>query len=104
MMISNNNRSMIYLFTLVAISIGIQLILPFPFGLIVAIVLFIGIPLYLQRQYMNKMGGQGSRMFDMFNQQPTDKVTVKYVCLVCNMKHKGGECPRCGSKLSRTEF
>ena len=29
---------------------------------------------------------------------------VKYVCLVCNNKHKGGTCPRCGSKMQRADF
>ena len=29
---------------------------------------------------------------------------VKYVCLVCNHKYKGGSCPRCGSKMKRADF
>ena len=29
---------------------------------------------------------------------------VRYVCLVCNHKHKGGSCPRCGSKMQRADF
>ena len=30
--------------------------------------------------------------------------SVRYVCLVCNNKHKGGTCPRCGSKMQRADF
>ena len=29
---------------------------------------------------------------------------VRYVCLVCNNKYKGGSCPRCGSKMKRADF
>ena len=29
---------------------------------------------------------------------------IRYVCLVCNNKHKGGTCPRCGSKMQRADF
>jgi len=29
---------------------------------------------------------------------------VSYVCLVCNNKHKGGTCSRCGSKMNRADF
>ena len=33
-----------------------------------------------------------------------DSGNVRYVCLVCNNKHKGGSCPRCGSKMQRADF
>ena len=29
---------------------------------------------------------------------------VRYVCLICNHRYKGGECPRCGSKVKRADF
>ena len=29
---------------------------------------------------------------------------VKYICLACNNKYKGGMCPRCGSKMKRADF
>ena len=29
---------------------------------------------------------------------------VRYMCLVCSNKHKGGACPRCGSKMQRPDF
>ena len=29
---------------------------------------------------------------------------VRYVCLTCNHRFKGGDCPRCGSKMKRADF
>ena len=29
---------------------------------------------------------------------------VKYICLTCNNRYKGGSCPRCGSKMKRADF
>ena len=29
---------------------------------------------------------------------------IKYICLACNNKYKGGMCPRCGSKMKRADF
>ena len=29
---------------------------------------------------------------------------IKYICLACNNKFKGGTCPRCGSKMKRADF
>ena len=29
---------------------------------------------------------------------------VRYVCLTCNHRFKGGSCPRCGSKMKRADF
>ena len=30
--------------------------------------------------------------------------SVRYVCLTCNHRFKGGDCPRCGSKIKRADF
>jgi len=98
-----------YLIILVAslgISIGLQMILPFPFGLGAALAIFIAFPLLLRRRYMRGMRGYGSSGlggggFFGLNQ---DGVAVKYVCLVCNHRYKGGSCPRCGSKMKRADF
>ncbi len=45
--------------------------------------------------------GTGGGGFFGFNQ---GGITVKYVCLVCNHRYKGAECPRCGSKMKRADF
>jgi len=42
---------------------------------------------------------RGGVFFGMGSQGSSTRVT--YVCLVCNNKHKGGNCPRCGSKMQR---
>ncbi len=98
-----------YLIILVAslgISIGLQMVLPFPFGLGAALAIFIAFPLLLRRRYMRGMRGYGSSGlggggFFGLNQ---GGVAVKYVCLVCNHRYKGGSCPRCGSKMKRADF
>jgi hypothetical protein len=92
----------------VAISIGLQMILPFPYGLIAALGIFIAFPLLLRRRYMNRMGGaggsSGTGTGGFFGMGNPGSSAVKYVCLVCNNKHKGGTCPRCGSKMQRADF
>lgn len=106
---------LIFLFVSLGISIGLQMILPFPYGLIAAIGLFVAFPLLLRRQYMNRMRGYGGRssssglgggktggFFGLGSQGGSGG--VRYVCLVCNNKHKGGACPRCGSKMQRADF
>ncbi len=55
---------------------------------------------------MAKMRGSGSSGFGLggglFGQgQGTG---VRYVCLTCNHRFKGGDCPRCGSKMKRADF
>lgn len=81
------------------------MILPWPFGLIAALGIFIAFPLYLRKRYMRGVGGygrgEGSRGFFGFN---SDQPIVKYVCLVCSHRFKGGSCPRCGSKAKRADF
>jgi hypothetical protein len=98
----------IFLFGSLAISIGLQMILPFPYGLIAALGIFIAFPLLLRRRYMNRMGGaggsSGTGTGGFFGMGNPGSSAVKYVCLVCNNKHKGGTCPRCGSKMQRADF
>ena len=98
---------LIFLFGSLAVSIGIQMVLPFPYGLVVALALFIAFPLFIRRRYMNRMRGGGSEsfgggFFGLGSRQGT--ADVKYVCLVCNNRYKGGSCPRCGSKAKRADF
>ena len=103
---------LIFLFVSLGISIGLQMILPFPYGLVAAIGLFIAFPFLLRRQYMNRMRGYGGRsstgssraggFFGLGSQGESGG--VRYVCLVCNNRHRGGSCPRCGSKMQRADF
>ncbi len=100
---------LLFLGASLAISIGLQMILPFPYGLVAALGIFIAFPLFLRKRYMSRMGGyggnSGTRGGGFFGMgSPSDSIGVKYVCLVCNNKHKGGTCPRCGSKTQRADF
>ncbi|MDC4231676.1 MAG: hypothetical protein M8319_05060 [Nitrosopumilus sp.] len=105
----NYKTYLVFLFASLAISIGLQMVLPFPYGLGAALAIFIAFPLLLRRRYMNRMRGYGGDsetggggFFGMGSQGGSSK--VKYVCLVCNSKHNGGTCPRCGSKMQRADF
>ncbi len=105
----NYKGYLIFLFASLAVSIGLQMILPPPYGLGVALALFIIFPLFLRRRYMNRMrgglGGSDSGGGGFFGLgQGMNRNTVRYVCLVCNHKYKGGSCPRCGSKMKRADF
>lgn len=97
---------LIFLFASLAISIGIQMVLPFPWGLGVALAIFIAFPLLLRRQYMRGARGYGgsSMRGGGFFGMGQRKETVQYVCLACNARYKGGSCPRCGSKMKRADF
>lgn len=96
------------LFASIGISMGLQFLLPFPYGLIAVIAIFIAFPLLLRRSYMSRMrgyGGSRSSSGGFFGiGSPGSSNSVRYVCLVCNNKHKGGACPRCGSKMQRADF
>ena len=55
---------------------------------------------------MSRMGGYGESGTGggFFGSGSGSSTKVHYVCLVCNNKHKGGVCPRCGSKMQRADF
>ena len=98
----NYKTYLIFLFGSLAVSIGLQMLLPFPFGLIAALAIFIVFPLFLRSRAMKRMGGMSSEggAGGFFGQSQG----VKYICLACNNKYKGGMCPRCGSKMKRADF
>ncbi len=106
----NYKSYLLFLGASLAISIGLQMILPFPYGLGAALAIFIIFPLFLRKRYMNRMGGGygggGSGIGGGFfgSGSSGNSTSVSYVCLVCNNKHKGGTCPRCGSKMNRANF
>jgi len=104
----NYKTYLLFLGASLAISIGLQMVLPFPYGLGAALAIFIVFPLFLRKRYMSRMrgygndSGTGGGFFGMGSQGGSGG--IKYVCLVCNNKHKGGTCPRCGSKMQRADF
>ncbi len=92
-----------FLFGSLAISIGLQMVLPFPYGLGVALAIFIMFPLVLRKKMMGRMGGSGGFGGGFFGSNQSTTI-VKYVCLTCNNRFKGRECPRCGSTMKRADF
>jgi hypothetical protein len=99
----NYRMYLIFLFASLAISIGLQMILPFPWGLGVALAIFIAFPLVLRRKMLGRMRGSdgfSGGFFGMNSSTPS----VKYVCLTCSNRFKGRECPRCGSTMKRADF
>jgi hypothetical protein len=99
----NYKMYLIFLFGSLAISIGLQMVLPFPYGLGIALAVFIMFPLVLRRKMMGRMGGSGGLGGGFFGTNQSTP-TVKYVCLTCNNRFKGRECPRCGSTAKRADF
>ena len=99
---------LIFLFASLGISIGLQLVLPFPYGRGAALAIFIIFPLILRKKYMARMRGSGSTgrfgLGDMFGQGQGQGTSVRYVCLTCNHRFKGGDCPRCGYKTKSADF
>jgi len=99
----NYRMYLIFLFASLAISIGLQMVLPFPWGLGVALAIFIAFPLVLRRKMMGRMRGSGDFGGGGFF-GGSSSTSVKYVCLTCSNKFKGRECPRCGSTMKRADF
>tara|TARA_B110000014_G_scaffold263893_1_gene262292 strand:- start:2729 stop:3040 length:312 start_codon:yes stop_codon:yes gene_type:complete len=103
---------LIFLFASLAVSIGLQMVLPFPYGLGAALALFIAFPILLRRRMMNRMrggfgggssssGGFGGGLFGQNNEGASK---IKYECLVCHKVYNARECPRCGSTMKRAMF
>ena len=97
----NYKSYLISIFVSLAISIGLQMILPYPYGLIAAIAVFAVYPLILRNRTLSKMSGMGMGSGAGSFMQGQN---LKYVCLVCNNHFKGAICSRCGSKMKRAEF
>ncbi|HSA98194.1 MAG TPA: hypothetical protein VLF17_03870 [Candidatus Nitrosotenuis sp.] len=100
----NYRNYLIFLFASLAVSIGLQMILPFPYGLAAALAIFILLPLFIRRRYMSKVKGYGGDSGGGFFGSSEGGASVKYVCLTCNHRFKGAMCPRCGSKMKRADF
>jgi len=50
-------------------------------------------------------GGSGSGLGGgLFGRGQGQGTSVRYACLTCNHRFKGGDCPRCGSKMKRADF
>lgn len=104
-MLYSYRNYLIFLFASLAVSIGLQMVLPFPYGLAAALAIFIILPLFIRRRYMNRVKGYGSDSGGgFFGLNREGGAGVKYVCLTCSHRFKGAMCPRCGSKMKRADF
>lgn len=95
-------------------SIGLQIGLgylgvPWYISIGAVMAIFILLPMIMRRRQMSSGGNYGGSsgtgsggFFGMGSQSGSGG--IKYVCLVCNNKHKGGTCPRCGSKMQKADF
>ena len=100
----------IFLAASLVLSFGIQILLGqlgihpmISIGITIAI--FIMFPVLIRRRYMSNMSGYGnSGSGGGFFGSGSGGTGVRYMCLVCSNKHKGGACPRCGSKMQRPDF
>ena len=103
----NYKSYLIFLFASLAVSIGLQMVLPFPYGLGAALALFIAFPLLLRRRMMSRMrggtGGGSSFGGGLFGSNQETR-GIKYECLVCHKIYNARECPRCGSSMKRAMF
>ena len=98
-----------FLFASLAVSTGLLLVLPFPYCLGAAFAIFIVFPLILRKRMMSRMrdpsgsgSGSGFGFGGLFGQ--SQGTGIRYACLTCNHRFKGGDCPRCGSKMKRADF
>ncbi len=78
------------------ISAAISFLLTKIFGLWIGLALTFGIFILLNILMRRRMIN-GSGMSSLGG-------GVKYRCIVCGYRFKGGECPRCGSKMKSAEF
>ena len=103
----------IFLGASLVFSIGLQIVLgslgvPWYFSIGIVMAIFIMFPMIMRRRQMRNMGnyggnsGSGGGFFGIGSSGGSGG--VRYVCLVCNNKHRGGSCPRCGSKMQRADF
>jgi hypothetical protein len=101
----------IFLGASLVFSIGLQIVLgmlgvPWYISIGLVMAIFILLPMYMRRRQAGNFGGSGSGSGGGFfgNNGMNNSTSVKYVCLVCQNKHNGGSCPRCGSKMQRADF
>jgi hypothetical protein len=85
---------------MLAISLTLSFLLPFPISLVAIIAVFISMSYFMRRRQMRRMGMGGSAYGGMFG----GRRGINYVCIACAQRFKGGTCPRCGSKMKRADF
>ena len=106
-------RYYLFLGASLVFSIGLQIGLgylgvPWYISIGAVMAIFILLPMIMRRRQMSNAGNYGGDSGTgggggFFGSQGGSS-GIRYVCLVCNNKHKGGTCPRCGSKMQKADF
>lgn len=91
-MIPGYKMFLVFLFGSLAVSIGLQLLLPFPYGIATALGLFILFPLVARKVLAGRMAGAGKFGGLEFGSK------LQKICAICGKKEKNRECGRCGSR------
>ena len=106
-------RYYLFLGASLVFSIGLQIGLgylgvPWYISIGAVMAIFILLPMIMRRRQMsnagNYGGGSSSGSGGGFFGSQGGSGGIRYVCLVCSNKHKGGTCPRCGSKMQKADF
>ena len=106
-------RYYLFLGASLVFSIGLQIGLgylgvPWYISIGAVMAIFILLPMIMRRRQMSNAGNYGgdssSGSGGGFFGSQGGSGGIRYVCLVCNNKHKGGTCPRCGSKMQKADF
>jgi hypothetical protein len=82
-----------------AINFALLMILPFYIAFPLSFVVFVAVTHLIQRNYRNAGGRLGSPGIAL-----NDSPKMDYGCMVCGLKHRARECPRCGSKMKKVEL
>jgi uncharacterized paraquat-inducible protein A len=90
-----------YIFILgfsLAVSIGIQLILPHPFGIFTALGIFLAFPFLLRKMSAAKFGTSFTNKFGNYSAQ---EAKLSKTCMTCGKQTSNRTCGRCGSRSFR---
>lgn len=96
----NNNLKMRSPYTRMIIwmaaTAAMSYVLTYYFGLFIGLALAFGVFIFLNIMIRRRAMGSGfGRSFSL---------GITYRCIVCGHRFKGGECPKCGSKMRSAEF
>lgn len=78
-----------------ALALGLQMLLPFPYGMGAALGLFIVFPLVARKVLAGRMQGAGK-----FGGLEMGRKLQK-ICIICGKKGNKRDCSRCGSRQFR---
>lgn len=86
------------------IAFVISRLLPFPYSLIVIVLVVIGLGFYRRRRSLRKTGQAASSGSSYFGNMFGSQEDIHYYCMSCGTKHNQTSCPNCGSKLKKAGF